>query len=95
MSEPSVDTRNNSGHFDAEVNIPALARMTKGNLRLRPFLDDGRIHCLLAEGRLPYPVPAIIDEEVARLKLTAMGLSIDMMTAAQEKYLSSWQEGTT
>lgn len=43
MNEPSVDTRNNSGHFDAEVNIPALARMTKGNLRLRPFLDDGRI----------------------------------------------------
>jgi len=45
--------------------------------------------------RMVYPVPANIDKEVARLKLAAMGLSIDRLTAAQEKYLSSWEFGTT
>jgi adenosylhomocysteinase len=127
----------NSGHFDVEVNIPALAAMSKRTRRPRPFVEefhlaDGRILCLLANGRLVnlaaaeghpaavmdmsfanqalavvylakeghhldpqvYPVPALIDEKVARLKLTAMGLSIDTLTAAQEKYLLSWQEGT-
>ena len=41
-----------------------------------------------------YPVPAAIDEEVARLKLAAMHLAIDSLTEAQQRYLSSWQEGT-
>jgi len=38
--------------------------------------------------------PAALDEEVARLKLAAMGLSIDTLTEAQQCYLNSWQEGT-
>lgn len=38
-------------------------------------------------------VYAIRGEKVARLKLTAMGLSIDTLTVVQEKYLLSWQEG--
>ncbi len=40
------------------------------------------------------PVPEEIDKEVARLKLKAMGVAIDKLTAEQKKYLSSWQEGT-
>ena len=41
-----------------------------------------------------YPVPDEIDHEIARLKLAAMGLEIDSLTPEQEKYLSSWEEGT-
>jgi adenosylhomocysteinase len=41
-----------------------------------------------------YPVPADIDREVARLKLSAMGIRIDSLTPEQEKYLASWSEGT-
>ncbi|MEX1194535.1 MAG: adenosylhomocysteinase [Dehalococcoidia bacterium] len=41
-----------------------------------------------------HTVPAEIDNEVARLKLKAMGITIDELTAAQQKYLSSWEEGT-
>jgi adenosylhomocysteinase len=127
----------NSGHFDVEVNIPALAAMAEATHSPRPYvkefhLRDGRVLCLLAEGRLVnlaaaeghpaavmdmsfanqalsvaylarehrtlaaqvYPVPSAIDEEVARLKLAAMHLAIDSLTEAQQRYLSSWQEGT-
>jgi len=41
-----------------------------------------------------YPVPAEIDEEVARLKLRGMGVEIDELTPEQESYLRSWEEGT-
>jgi adenosylhomocysteinase len=41
-----------------------------------------------------YPVPAEIDEEVARLKLDAMDVRIDKLTPEQEKYLASWEFGT-
>jgi adenosylhomocysteinase len=41
-----------------------------------------------------YPVPVEIDEEVARLKLRGMGVEIDELTAEQEEYLRSWEEGT-
>jgi adenosylhomocysteinase len=41
-----------------------------------------------------YPVPADIDAEVARLKLQAMGVDIDVLTAEQEVYLHSWNQGT-
>ena len=41
-----------------------------------------------------YDVPREIDEEVARLKLAAMGVSIDTLTEEQERYLSSWEQGT-
>jgi adenosylhomocysteinase len=41
-----------------------------------------------------YPVPENIDAEIARLKLKAMGVRIDKLTEAQEKYLASWEEGT-
>jgi adenosylhomocysteinase len=41
-----------------------------------------------------YPVPEEIDKEIARLKLKAMGVKIDKLTAQQQKYLASWHEGT-
>jgi adenosylhomocysteinase len=126
----------NSGHFNVEINIPALEEMSTGKRRLRPSLDeyaidDGRRLYLLAEGRLVnlaaaeghpsevmdmsfsdqslvaewiwksekkepkvYEVPRWIDERVARLKLEGMGIEIDTLTERQDKYLSSWKEGT-
>ena len=127
----------NSGHFDVEVNIPALEALAVAKHRPRPYVDeyrlaDGRTLRLLAEGRLVnlaaaeghpatvmdmsfanqalcvehlaqhsgklghevHTVPADIDREVARLKLQAMALHIDLLTAEQETYLNSWQEGT-
>ena len=47
--------------------------------------------------RLPvdvYDVPREIDSEVARLKLASMGITIDELTEEQQKYLTSWEEGT-
>ncbi len=41
-----------------------------------------------------YTVPQDIDRNVARLKLESMGVGIDVLTASQEHYLNSWQEGT-
>ncbi|ADP77766.1 adenosylhomocysteinase [Methanothermus fervidus DSM 2088] len=41
-----------------------------------------------------YNVPEEIDTRVAKLKLEAMGISIDKLTEKQKKYLSSWEEGT-
>jgi adenosylhomocysteinase len=127
----------NAGHFNVEINIPALEEMSTGKSRPRPSVDeytlaDGRTLRLLAEGRLVnlaaaeghpsavmdmsfanqvlcaiymfhqhgklansvHNVPPEIDAEIARLKLAAMGISIDQLTAEQRHYLSSWQEGT-
>lgn len=41
-----------------------------------------------------YVLPKEMDDEIARLKLKALGVSIDQLTPEQKKYLSSWQEGT-
>jgi len=41
-----------------------------------------------------YSVPADIDAEIARIKLEAMGVDIDVLTPQQVKYLNSWEEGT-
>jgi adenosylhomocysteinase len=128
----------NSGHFNVEINIPALEAMSQGKPRkVREFVDQytltsGKHINLLGEGRLinlaaaeghpasvmdmsfanqslsaeymaqnarslkpnVYMVPEEIDRQVARLKLEAMGVGIDTLTAEQEKYLASWQEGT-
>lgn len=128
----------NSGHFNVEINIPALAKMSKGEPALvRPFVEqyetkDGRKINILGEGRLinlasaeghpasvmdmsfanqalsaefmvknastlenkVYSVPEDIDKEIARIKLAAMGVKIDTLTAEQVKYLNSWEEGT-
>ncbi len=127
----------NSGHFNVEVNIPALTAMSSEVRRVRDFLDeyhlpDGRRLYLIGEGRLVnlaaaeghpsavmdmsfanqalaaeymvqhhdelgskvYTVPEAIDQEIARLKLKAMGIDIDRLTEEQVTYLNSWQEGT-
>ncbi|MBR9689365.1 MAG: adenosylhomocysteinase [Candidatus Altiarchaeota archaeon] len=39
-------------------------------------------------------LPEEIDREIARTKLQTMGIEIDKLTKSQEKYLSSWKEGT-
>jgi adenosylhomocysteinase len=41
-----------------------------------------------------YDVPEAIDREVARLKLAALGITLDEMTEEQKRYVSSWQSGT-
>jgi adenosylhomocysteinase len=128
----------NSGHFNVEINIPALAAMSKNEPKLvRPFVDqyetsDGRKINILAEGRLinlaaaeghpasvmdmsfanqalaaefmiknattlekrVYAVPPEVDAEIARIKLKAMGVKVDILTEEQVKYLNSWEEGT-
>jgi len=45
-------------------------------------------------GKNVYKVPDNIDKKVAQLKLKALGIKIDTLTAEQKKYLSSWQQGT-
>ena len=41
-----------------------------------------------------YSVPMEIDQEIARMKLISMGISIDRLTDEQETYLASWEKGT-
>jgi len=127
----------NSGHFNVEINIPALEAMSNEKRLVRPYVEqytlpDGRHINLLGEGRLinlaaaeghpasvmdmsfanqalaaeyminhaeemhkkVYPVPDAIDKEIARLKLAAMDINIDVLTAEQIAYLNSWEEGT-
>jgi adenosylhomocysteinase len=127
----------NSGHFNVEINIPALEAMSVAKKLVRPYIDqyelkDGRLLHILGEGRLinlaaaeghpasvmdmsfanqamsaeymiknsgkldnvVYSVPSEIDKEIARLKLQAMGVQIDILTEEQLRYLSSWEEGT-
>jgi adenosylhomocysteinase len=44
--------------------------------------------------RTVYDVPQEIDQQIAQLKLRAMGIEIDVLTPEQEKYLASWEAGT-
>lgn len=127
----------NAGHFDVEIDIPALAGLAqKVRKNVRAFVDEYTVHgkrvYLLAEGRLVnlaaaeghpasvmdmsfatqalacewmalqnpvlapavYEVSADIEEMVASTKLASMGITIDVLTPEQKKYLASWQEGT-
>lgn len=45
---------------------------------------DAKVHVL----------PEEVDQNIAKLKLDAMGLTIDELTEEQKEYLASWQEGT-
>jgi len=51
-------------------------------------------HRATLEKRL-YQVPAAIDEEIGRVKLAAMGVSIDTLTPEQEAYLNGWNVDST
>ena len=127
----------NSGHFNVELNLEGLAKVTKSRRMIRDFVEEhtlknGKRIYVLAEGRLVnlaaaeghpssvmdmsfanqalsaeylvkkgktlkkevYPVPADIDEMIARLKLKSMGIRIDTLTAEQKEYLASWEAGT-
>ena len=127
----------NTGHFNVEIDIPALHELAVERRAAREFVEeftmaDGRRIYLIAEGRLVnlsaaeghpalvmdmsfanqalgveyavqhaaeldrkvYPVPDVIDREIARLKLATMGVEIDTLTEEQAKYLASWDEGT-
>jgi adenosylhomocysteinase len=127
----------NSGHFNVEINIPALESLAKSKKRIRSSVDeytlgDGRHIYLLGGGRLinlaaaeghpasvmdmsfanqalcleyltrmkgklepaVYPVPEEIDQEVGKLKLASMNITIDSLTEEQKNYLASWELGT-
>jgi adenosylhomocysteinase len=127
----------NSGHFNVEIDIPALESLSTKFAEPREFVKeyqmrDGRRICLLGDGRLVnlaaaeghpaavmdmsfanqalsaeyiknycteleskvYPVPEVIDQEIARLKLQSMGIHADVLTKEQADYLASWSEGT-
>ena len=127
----------NAGHFNVEINIPALRELATATTMAREQVEEftlanGNRISLLSDGRLVnlsgaeghpasvmdmsfanqalsteylvanhaklenrvYTVPAELDASVARLKLDSMGLAIDTLTPEQEKYLSSWEEGT-
>jgi len=127
----------NSGHFNVEIDIDELKKMSKSRRIIRDFVEeftlknkrriyilgDGRlINLAAAEGHPSsvmdmsfanqalcaefvvknhkklqnevYSVPAEIDRKIALLKLRAMGIKIDMLTAEQKNYLESWEMGT-
>jgi adenosylhomocysteinase len=127
----------NAGHFDVEIDKPALDSLTGSQRTVRPLVEehvlkDGRRLHLLAEGRVVnlagaeghpgavmdmhfsahalsvehlvlgresldnrvHAVPPEIDREIARLKLEALGVTIDELTKAQLDYLGSWELGT-
>ncbi len=44
--------------------------------------------------RSVHRLPAWVDQQIATLKLAAMGISIDTLTPEQQKYLASWDAGT-
>ena len=49
------------------------------------------------QGKLPaglHSIPEEVDKEIARLKLQAMGVAIDTLTAEQVEYVNSWTLGT-
>ncbi len=41
-----------------------------------------------------YDVPTVVEDWVARLKLTSMGIQVDKLTEKQKEYLTSWNVGT-
>ena len=127
----------NSGHFDIEINIPELEKMSTGKTQPRAFVDeytleDGRRIRILGEGRLinlasaeghpsavmdmsfanqalaaehlvkhssemdneVHSLPPEVDQEIATLKLKAMGVGYDKLTDKQAEYLASWEHGT-
>ena len=127
----------NSGHFNVEIDIDELKKMSKSRRIIRDFVEeftlknkrriyilgDGRlINLAAAEGHPSsvmdmsfanqalcaefvvknhkklqnevYSVPAEIDRKIALLKLRAMGIKIDTLTAKQKNYLESWEMGT-
>jgi adenosylhomocysteinase len=128
----------NSGHFDVELNLVALAELSDAKVEVRPFVDEYKLKStgnrvmVLGEGRLinlaaaeghPASVmdmsfanqalsseylvkeqgsltpglhllPKEVDQEIASLKLAAMGVKMDTLTAEMLEYMNSWEIGT-
>jgi adenosylhomocysteinase len=127
----------NSGHFNVELDLDALAKLAERRRKVREYVEeftlaDGKRIFLLGDGRLinlaaaeghpacvmdmsfanqalvaeylvaegkrlekrVYGVPERIDRQISELKLKAMDVSIDILTAEQKSYLSSWELGT-
>jgi len=128
----------NSGHFNVEIDLEALAALSKEQKKgVRENVDafilkDGRSIYVIGEGRLVnlaaaegHPaavmdmsfatqalmtewcvknrsqlkvavmdVPKEMEQAIAHLKLKTMGVSMDVLTEEQKKYLAGWQEGT-
>lgn len=127
----------NSGHFNVEIDIDSLKKISKKVRDVRANVQEytlrgGKRVFLLAEGRLinlaaaeghpaavmdmsfanqalgaeyllnhgagmdrkVYAIPAKIDDSIASLKLKAMNVKIDRLTAEQKHYLASWESGT-
>lgn len=42
-----------------------------------------------------YVIPPDVDRRIAEMKLRSLGVAIDTLTPAQQKYLESWEEGTS
>jgi adenosylhomocysteinase len=56
------------------------------------------VEYLAKKAKLPpkvYSVPKEIDDDVAKLKLSAMHIKVDELTKEQRKYLATWELGTT
>jgi len=127
----------NSGHFDIEIDLKALAAESTEIKEVRNFtqqykLKSGKSVIVLGEGRLInlaaaeghpsavmdmsfanqalaceylvknkgklepglHSIPTEVDQEIAALKLKAMGINIDTLTAEQITYMNSWTDGT-
>src|SRR6185312_4912556 len=128
----------NSGHFDIEIDLKALKKLsTKVEKNVRNCVDayvlpGGKRIYLIGEGRLVnlaaaeghpasvmdmsfatqalasewavknqktltpkvYDVPSEVENWVAKLKLSSMGIRIDTLSKEQQQYLSSWSHGT-
>lgn len=57
----------------------------------------GLVHMVREHGSMApavHPVPASIDEEIARIKLASMGVEIDELSEEQLSYIGGWKEGT-
>ena len=75
----------------AEGHPSAVMDMSFANQALSAEYIAQTAHTL--EKRV-YAVPTDIDQEIGALKLRAMGITIDSLTAEQQKYLESWDVGT-
>ena len=130
----------NTGHYDCEINLDHLKKLTKSVREVRQdneeyMMKNGRRVYVLAKGRLVnlaaaeghpsevmdmsfanqfmsqlrlaeahksgkrlqnkvYDIPAEQDQQIARVKLATMGISIDKLTKEQVKYLSDYSAGT-
>jgi adenosylhomocysteinase len=126
----------NSGHFNVELDLEALAKLASERRSVRNLVEEfvvqGKRIVVLGEGRLinlaaaeghpasvmdmsfanqalaaellakesktlakaVHRLPPMVDQEIARLKLQSMGISIDALTPEQVEYLASWDAGT-